>query len=132
MTHTVVYFFFVQDPNDLELSESEVNNSSQDSTACSDNLDSGSTSSSESASSEYSDWIKDEGEVLEPPKRRSKRIPRSAPKPTKKSEDLKVIDLTVAVTERKLMLWLDKVSSSNKILHSTAFYFISILNMTTF
>lgn len=61
--------------------------SSQDSTACSDNLDSGSTSSSESASSVYSDWIKDEGEVLEPPKRRSKRIQRRVIKRPKKLED---------------------------------------------
>lgn len=64
--------------------------SSEDESACSDNLESGSSSSSESASSEYSDWIKDEGEVLEPPKRRSQRIRRPPAKLTKKSEDTQV------------------------------------------
>ncbi|XP_054271446.1 bromodomain and WD repeat-containing protein 3-like isoform X1 [Macrosteles quadrilineatus] len=80
-----------EDPNNLELSGSEEqDNHSDDSTACSDNLDSGSSSSSESASSEYSDWVRDEGEVLEPPKRRSKRIQKPVPKPVKKEEPQEV------------------------------------------
>lgn len=93
-----------ENPDNMELSGSASRDSSSshnDSTARSEDLGS-TSSSSESPSSEYSDWIADHGVNLEPPKRRSrrKRKPNSQspaaptkPPPSKKQQPQEVPEL---------------------------------------